>query len=337
MKKIYLLVCLIAVSFSSFAQTFPNAGFETWRTSTSGLTAAVTVHAPDQWFGFDSLIIADGEAYAIILGAGTYYAQLFQETTPAHVHGGSSSAQLITLNQGALGLIPGTLSNSAPAINAAAVIASMGANIQNDITFSGGTAVSERIQSVSAWVQYFPGVDSAGAPAQDTGIMTVEAISFIGGRDSIVGLGTFKINPTATFTQITDSITYTDMVDAVDTIRVTFASSGGAATTMDSSTLYVDDVTMTAVVNDAVKSIPMSSDLVKVYPNPANNTINMDCPQSADLSCKLYAVNGQVVLSSQLAATNELNISDLPSGLYFYAIADNKGNIIQKGKVTIAK
>src|ERR1700733_553129 len=98
MKKIYLIVCLLIACNGAFAQTFANAGMETWRNSTSGTSPSFAVHAPTQWYGFDSLIIADGESFGSFIGAGSnWHAQLFQEATI--VHSGSNSAKLMTLKQ----------------------------------------------------------------------------------------------------------------------------------------------------------------------------------------------------------------------------------------------
>ena len=336
MKKIYLLFCILATGYAATAQTFANAGMETWRSSTSGTTTAVAVTAPTSWFGFDSLIIADGEAFGPLIGAGTdWNAQLFQDMTIKH--GGTSSAKLMTLKQDTLGLFPGILSNAQPAINVAAVIG--GASPTSALTYSGGTAVSLRITSVSAWVQYKPGVDSTGMPAQDTGIMIVQALAKIGGIDSVIGTGTMIIPPTGpAFMQINDTLVYTTTDYPVDTVRVNFASSGGAGTNMDSSTLWVDDVTMIGVAQDpaSVKQV-VNNDAVKVYPNPANTTLTLEGPQNAGLSCQVYAVSGQVVITKTLTGNDVLAVTNLPAGMYFYAISDKSGNTIQHGKVTVAK
>jgi len=338
MKKIYLLFCILATAYASSAQTFPNAGMETWRGGVSGSTTADSVHAPTQWYGFDSLIIADGQTYAPLIHFGMPWnggPQLFHETTI--VHSGTSSAKMMTLIQDTLGYFPGILTNAVPAVNVEALIG--GGSAASALSYSGGTGVTMKIKTVTAWVQYIPGVDSTGAHGNDTGEMIVQAIGWIGGKDSVLGIGTLNILPTSgSWVQITDSIVYTDNVDDVDTIRVNFASSGGASVNLDSSTLYVDDVAMVGGPEpSAVQTIIKNTDLVKVYPNPANTTLYIDCPQSSNLNCQLFSVGGQVVMTQQLATNNILNIADLPAGLYFYSITDNSGKTVQRGKVSVAK
>jgi hypothetical protein len=339
MKKIYILTFLLAMGSASFAQTFANAGLETWH---SGTSDGKTVHSPDEWYGYDSLVLATGATFSPLIHFGTPWQgnpQNFQETTI--VHGGSSSAKLITLKQDTLGFFPAVLSNAKPSVNTTTLLTILSTGTGDPttaLTLSGGTAVTQRITTVSAWVQYKPGIDSTGAAGNDTGIMIVQAIGTVAGRDSTIGGGAMTIAPTPanTWVQITDTIFYTDSVTLVDTIRVSFASSGGASRILDSSTLYVDDVTMTGVP-ESVPTIMINNDLIKVYPNPVSSILNMDSPQRNDLSCQLFSISGQVVVSRKLASRNAIDVSALPAGLYFYTVSDNTGAIVQKGKVSLLK
>jgi len=280
------------------------------------------------------VIIALSQQFPYSLAfTGPVSAQLFQEGTITH--SGSYSAKMITLKQDTIGIFPGILSNALPHINASVIVS--GGSPASAISYTGGTAVTELVTTVSAWVQYKPGVDSMGMPAQDTGIMIVQALANIGGVDSIVGTGTLVIPPTGpAFVQITDTLVYTTTAYAIDTIRVNFASSGGALNNMDSSTLWVDDVTMTGIP-ESVNSIALNTQAVKVYPNPANTTLTLEGPQNAGLSCQVYAVSGQVVITRTLTGNDILDVTNLPAGMYFYAISDKSGNTIQHGKVTVAK
>ena len=332
MKKIYfLLFCLVGGS-SAFAQAFTNAGMETWRSSTSGTSPTINVHSPTQWYGFDSLIIADGETFGSFIGAGSnWHAQLFQESTI--VHGGSSSAKMMTLKQDTLGYFAGILSNSQVAVNVTTLLG--GGTIAQATTFSGGTPVTGRIASVSAWVQYKAGKDSTGATGADSGQLVVTVYSQVHGIDSAVGNATLKIPPTSgSWVQVTAQVSYNDTLDGADTVRVQFASGGNG--TLDSSTLYVDDVTMAYIVPNGVKNVNLLNE-VKVYPNPASGILYFDVAQNAGLSCSLYSINGQVVAIHTLSGKDAVDISNLPEGMYFYNILDDSGNIVQRGKVSVVK
>ena len=154
MKKIYFLLLALMAGIISFAQTVPNAGMETWRTNSSGSGPTVPVYAPESWYGFDSLIIEDEENFLPLAYLGYHpshlYAQLYQENTIKN--SGLSSAKIMTLRQDTIGLVPGSLSNAKIGINVTALIS--GGTLTSATTFSGGTAVSLKITSVSAYVKY---------------------------------------------------------------------------------------------------------------------------------------------------------------------------------------
>ncbi len=333
MKKIYFLFAALIISATSFAQAIPGADMETWRSSTSGTTSPVGIQAPYAWYGIDSLIIFDGQFFGSAFGFGPsdFHRQLFEENTT--VHGGSHSAKLITVVDSFIGPFPGMLSNSR-----ASIAINPLAGTVSPPTYTGGTPATNRVTSVSAWVQYQPGKVS-GVTGIDTGYLLVQALAPIRGYDSVIGTAFLQILPSTSFTQITANLTYIDTVDNIDTIRILFASSGGGVTpNLDSSTLYVDDVTMAGVpfyVN-AVPTIATASELVKVYPNPAANTLFFSSNQTG-LSCTLFSVNGREVANKTIAGNDALDISLLPAGLYFFAINDEQGNTVQRGKVSVVR
>jgi Secretion system C-terminal sorting domain len=333
MKKIYLLFCGMLLGAGLHAQTVPGGDMETWRSTTSGSISAVSIQAPWAWYCPDSLIIADGQTYGIILGysPSDFHRQLFQESTVKH--GGSYSAKLITVADSALGVFPGLLSNAQAHVSVS-ISGSIGAP-----TYTGGTPVTERITTVSAWVEYLPGIDSGTSThGIDTGMLTVEAMAPIHGFDSVVAVGTVQIIPVDTFMQVTATLVYTDTVDNIDTIRILFASGGGGRTrALDSSILYVDDVTMAGVPfpsHAGVNNIATAGN-VKVYPNPATQTLYIDGTSSSQ-TCTIYSVNGQRVISKTFAGHDAIDISALSGGIYFYTISDAYGNVSQRGKVCVA-
>jgi len=332
MKKICFLFCAFAVATVSFAQTVPGGDMENWRVNTAGATTAKTVEAPVDWYGADSLFIGLGEELGggfLMIPDSVWRAQLFEEDTI--VHSGSHSAKMLTTHQDTV-LFAGNLSNAQ-----ASVHISISPPGISGVTFFGGLPVTVRPNTVSAWVQYYPGKDTAthlfgGA---DTAVLTVEAISRVGGT---VGRGTVLIGPDSSWTQITATLAYTDTFNTADTLRITFASSGGATQTLDSSILYVDDVTMTSspeVSHEGIKNINAAKNIVNVYPNPTSNAIYLDDPQNAGLTVALISVTGQLVATKALAGNDALDVSKLSGGTYFYTITDNTGETVQKGNVTV--
>lgn len=334
---------VLALPVSMFAQLIQNPGMENWRSGTAGSSPSIDVQAPDNWFGFDSLAIANGQTFIPLLypfyTPTVFHAQLFPDTVV--FKSGITSAKLMTLKQDTLGFIPGTLSNAKVGINIFALIG--GGSLASATTFSGGTGVAMRVTSVSAYVIYKAGIDSITGMmgGADTGLLTVQALAHIGTKDSVIGTGRVQILPTDTFRMITANIIYpTDTIHAVDTLRIVFSSSaGGTSRACDSSTLYIDDVTMAGVPNpdySAVKEVAAPG-MVTVYPNPSTGIINLSNKDRRQLNFRLFDESGRMVGSKLIKGNDNIDASFLPDGCYIYTVDDTSGKTLQRGKLTIRK
>jgi hypothetical protein len=65
-----------------------------------------------------------------------------------------------------------------------------------------------------------------------------------------------------------------------------------------------------------------SADQVKVWPNPVEDRLNIECiatePQSADLKAELYDANGRLLRNIALAGGSAgISVADLAPGTYF--------------------
>lgn len=343
MKKLYLSICLLFCAVSaSFGQTIANAGMESWRNITIISLPPAFAHAPNAWFGDDSLLLALGP---IVAAGDTFHANLSKSTT--FKHSGTASARVITLKQGnTLGMIPGMLANAKPDFNASG--AGSGGSLTSLLSFTGGTATTLRTQTVSAWVAYFPGIDTITHTmgGHDSALMMVQAIAVVGGIDSVIGLGIMPIVPSDTFVQVTAAINY-NVADTAyfttDIVRIIFLSSGGATQMLDSSTLYVDDVSATGnpqspppppVDHTGVGSVAKSNS-VAVYPNPANNTLFFDTKVTGTLRCYMMSADGRVVANKVISGKTSMDVSHMAAGTYTYYLADEKNTVVQHGKVTV--
>lgn len=70
-----------------------------------------------------------------------------------------------------------------------------------------------------------------------------------------------------------------------------------------------------------------------VFPNPTNDgLINLQLDTfSNDMNYKIYDVNGRILKSVKiLSQNNEINISDLNSGIYLLEVASNEGKTIKQ-------
>jgi hypothetical protein len=72
---------------------------------------------------------------------------------------------------------------------------------------------------------------------------------------------------------------------------------------------------------------------VLIYPNPASNKLNIILPGSGNIyrNIHLFSMDGRKLIDMDLAySRNELDISGLPSGLYFVRITENQSTIVRK-------
>ncbi len=325
MKKIYLLLVASAITFCTQAQTIVNSGMESWRVRTSGGSTPKPIWSPTGWYGGDSLLIANGEIFGTILSIddSVWKQQVFKDS--ANFHGGSFAAKLVTKLQDTLGVFPGTLSNAEPHVSIDLGTGSF------TFYYSGGTPINYRVNTVSAWVKY-----AAGAGA-DSGVLNVQVLGRIGSKpDSVLGAGTIKIGPNSAFTQVTANVLYSVPDSLVDTVRITFASSKGGTASAVNSILYVDDVTMTGTPF-SVAELAARANVVKVYPNPANNLLHVSVINNETVTCNLVSVTGQVVATKVCTGNATMDIATIAAGQYFYNVIDASGKTVQSGGVTIAK
>ncbi|RYD56635.1 MAG: T9SS type A sorting domain-containing protein [Sphingobacteriales bacterium] len=313
MKKTLLFVAAAAMIGSANAQSINvNGSLETWRTFTAG---SGSLEAPASWFGADSLIF--GMA-SLPIGI-TPQKMLFKETAAADIHGGAAAAKLTSKNQGQIGVVPGILANAKPVLTGLTLA---------DLTFSGGTSITQRVGSVEAWIKYAPsGADNGRIMAQ-----AVRTGAGSGGRDSIIGSAdSILAQPISTFTKVGLNLKYNGSTLTPDKLLIIFMASNTAG--VDGSTMWVDDVTASvfpAGVNDKAAKAG-----VKVYPNPAKDFLALENTSGNVFNILIIGMDGKVVLTQQFSSSTSLNISHLSSGIYNYVVTDENNLFVTKDKLVI--
>ena len=88
-----------------------------------------------------------------------------------------------------------------------------------------------------------------------------------------------------------------------------------------------------ADITDNISQKPHYTADITIYPNPGNNTINMQLPDNinnAELS--IFNISGKMIISKHLNnGLNTVSTDNLKSGIYFYRIITN-GKVLSKGK-----
>ena len=112
---------------------------------------------------------------------------------------------------------------------------------------------------------------------------------------------------------------------AGQTIRVAIRNVGE-----DIYMLQVDDFSITTT--DAMSVNDYLSSKFSMYPNPANNFLNISGADALQInSVKITDINGRVVLNNNVSATStQLNVANLASGMYVVSITSNEGVATKK-------
>ncbi len=313
MKKIFTLIATAFCS-ATFAQV-TNGGMEVWRTYTAGSTSLT---APNSWNTGDSIVFAMGP---ILCPTCTFVPQTFQNDTP---HGGTYAAKLMSRDMGgSLGVAECEMTNTQISVNLTTFTE----------THSGGTPVTAKVDTVTAWIKYLP----KGA---DSGIVNITAVlagMAAGGGDSVVGMGmdissasgNYVLSSPA-YTKHTYVIEYTPGA-VPDHIQIDFHT-GFTSVLTDSTTMYVDDVSVHTMGATSVQL--MHSTGVVCYPNPAGNTLHIQSASHQNTVAELYNVLGQRIATQPLTDyITEMNISNLSVGVYYVQLLDAGNKVIYNTRV----
>ncbi|MDR0371175.1 MAG: choice-of-anchor J domain-containing protein [Prevotellaceae bacterium] len=101
----------------------------------------------------------------------------------------------------------------------------------------------------------------------------------------------------------------------------------------DHYTFLIDNIEVKTRVANAVDRL--LSDRFGIYPNPAKNTVNINCPGLSGI--QLFDIQGKEVMSVAANSENEtINVSNLPEGHYLVRIT-TKENKFGTQKITVIK
>lgn len=309
MKKTLLFLGLGLFATSAAHAQLVNGTFEAWHNYTVSGTA---LEAPNGWRGLDSNIAT----YSFLI---TPQKQVFKSTD---MHGGTYATRLLSKNYAAVGVVvPGVIANGNISIS-----------ITPSITYSisGGTPVTQRYGSVSAWVKYLP------AATTDSATIAVRAIlqgtPGTNGQDSVVGIGILTFGTKSAYTLTSVPIIYTNPTATPTHIQIGFVSGSMDAGT-DGSQLFVDDVTLNT--GNGIRQSVFNAAVVKCYPNPATGTLNISSNQPETLTWEALNVAGQVIASKTFTQNATVDLSNAPAGIYFYRVFDKQNTLVQTGKFNL--
>jgi len=106
----------------------------------------------------------------------------------------------------------------------------------------------------------------------------------------------------------------------------------GYFTNIGQITIIDNDITVTiALQTDDTQVADMETTTVKVFPNPARETLHISA-SAALLDIQLFNGMGQAVYAANGGeeTTHHVNVNDLPAGIYFLQVQTNQGSHIKK-------
>ncbi len=227
-----------------------------------------------------------------------------QRTTD--LHGGTYAAKLQT--QSLLGqVIPG--------------IASLGVIDIINQSVSGGIGFTSKPVSMKGYFKYSP-------VGNDSMLIAVLLTRNSGGVKDTIGGGFFSVKTAVnSYTQFTLPIYYNqNVVGNPDTVNVILLSSAALPLGVG-STLFVDDLVFD--YSTEIKENQMID--YKIFPNPAQDFVNINCKNSNNNQVLIYNITGQIVYNNTFATSQfKINTSDFKEGIYFVKISNKIQKLIVK-------
>ena len=306
---------LSLLAFATFAivvhaqAIIPNAGFETWASPGFGAPAEPTGWISGNIFNNSFYLANSGLVFCDSAGApnnyqGNYSMKL---TTRTLVTNPSPSTVPNTFGY----CLTGNVLLTSPYIRP-------------------GYSSQQRPVSFSYAVKYAPvGTDSA--------FCLIAVTHWNGSTRDTVAAGLDFINaPIAAYTVRNVSLVYNPTFASTipDSICIWFSPSSFVTPNVG-SVMYVDACSFTGYngINEATQN-----NGVNIYPNPSSSLTNFDVTSENANNVVVYDMTGREVTSSIILNKKAtINSSNLAEGVYSYSIVGKQGEVISRGKFSVAQ
>jgi hypothetical protein len=118
-------------------------------------------------------------------------------------------------------------------------------------------------------------------------------------------------------------------------IRFADADNVNAGKPSDAGTIEIEDIIFTFDPSLGLDAISKNNNSISLYPNPAKDVLNISSASKV-ISVDVYDSTGRLVLKSDNKSNDQINVSDLQSGIYIVRLKDADNNFEDK-KVIISK
>lgn len=191
-----------------------------------------------------------------------------------------------------------------------------------------GFPYTGRPEKLEFWAKYTPvGSDTAGA--------LVILKRWDGTMSDTIAIGGVNINTTTGYAPFSANLVYYSN-ELPDSAVIGFAASKTPMLARLNSTVYVDDVILTGWVG--INQYDKKTDLVKLFPNPAKDNVNIQASIEAADKIQIMDASGKVMGTYKIQNCEaNINTSLFANGIYIYKIQDNKNRMLTEGKFTVIR
>lgn len=204
------------------------------------------------------------------------------------------------------------------------------ANISLSFKVTTGIPVNNNWQSFSFFYKYYPnGIDTCSCT------IAMYHWDAVGKQRVLIGGGVWKTAAStgSTWTPATVAIVYGTSLNA-DTAVIVFSAASLYSNPKVNDSMMIDSGSVLGIGN-----IAAHHDNVNLYPNPAQNQINLAVTgefQAAKV--EVYDITGKAIGTySMNNNTMTINTQAYPNGIYFYRLLDNTGAQLNVGKFSVVK
>ena len=321
MKKLLFSTVIAGLSLVGFAQN-PTMDFETWTGSGTGI-------APSGWVS---------ENAAILPPIYNNPQSVFQAPAPDN-HGGTYGLKILSVamtTNPAPGKLPDPIG-----------LCATGKVNLSPPSLLFGFGSTARPVSVDFWYKYTP---AAGGDVAGFFVALTAWNTATGKRDTIANaLWTTNV-AAASYTSQSVILNYYSTTAFPDSMALIFSSTNlfnpNFTLCMNcgkpGSSLWVDDVTL--VGSNGINE-HLTSDGVRLFPNPASDIVNISVDTKDAASVLIYDAAGRKVTSSNVwepmnavdMRSGTINTSNFAAGLYSYSVLDKNGAAIRAGKFNVVR
>ena len=186
---------------------------------------------------------------------------------------------------------------------------------------SGGVPFTSKPISLKGYFKYTP-------VGNDSMLIAVILTRNSGGVKDTIGGGIFSVKTAVNnYTQFTLPIYYDQSISGnPDTLNIVLLSSAAMPFGVG-TTLFVDDLTFD--YSTEIKEVQAVD--YKIFPNPAQDVVNISCKNSNSNLVLIYNITGQVVYNNSFNSPQfKINTADFKEGIYFVKIGSKIQKLIVK-------